>query len=190
MRETRLKKASHALQFNVAQFLKQPSGTQRVYDIDTELPPLDDDLAVVAPFHGQVRFIRIDSGVLVTGKLGTVVELECTRCLSIFQLPIKFGVEEEFKPTFDVVSGSRLPQDPDQDPATLIDEHHILDLAEVVRQDLTLSIPASPFCRPDCRGLCSICGKNRNEEACDCREEATDPRWEALRDVHTTESHQ
>lgn len=183
MREKRPRKASHSFQFNVAQLLKQPSGTRRVYDINTaDVSPLDDELKVVAPFRGQVRFTRVGNGILVTGDLGTTVELECSRCLSTFQTTTQFEIEEEFRPTLDIVSGARLPQESDQDLATLIDERHILDLAEVVRQDLLLSLPPSSICRSDCRGLCPNCGQNRNEESCDCGTEAIDPRWAALRE--------
>ena len=181
MREIRPSLASHALQFNVAQLLKQPSGARRVYDIDSEMPPLDDALTVVAPFKGQVVFTRIGNGLLVTGKLSTVVELACKRCLTPFRSPASFDIEEEFRPTLDIVTGLRLPQEPDQDQATLIDERHILDLAEVMRQDLLLALPRSPLCRPDCRGFCPQCGQNWNEGPCNCHEDAIDPRWAALK---------
>ena len=86
MNERRSRKTPHPFQFNVAQLLKQPSGTRRIYDIDAvDLPPLDDDLSIVAPFHGQLRFMRVGSGILVTGNLETTVQLECTRCLTTFQ---------------------------------------------------------------------------------------------------------
>ena len=182
MKKRRLKKNPHVFQFNVAQLLKQPSGTRRVYDIDTsEVPPLDDDLKVITPFRGQVRFTRVGIGILVTGELETTVELECTRCLTAFQTPTWFEIEEEFRPTLDIQSGAKLPQEPDQDAATLIDQRHILDLAEVVRQNLLLSLPPSPVCRSDCQGLCPHCGQNRNEGSCDCDTEIIDPRWAVLK---------
>jgi uncharacterized protein len=182
MREKQPNMASHALQFNVAQLLKQQSGARRVYDIDAKMPSLDENLTVVAPFHGQVRFMRINTGVLVTGSLETVVELACTHCLSNFRAPVRFEIEEEFHPTLDITTGARLLQEPDQDPATVIDARHILDLAEVVRQDLLLSLPPSSLCQPDCRGLCPQCGQNRNEGSCSCDVEVIDPRWVALKE--------
>lgn len=182
MSDKRTRKASHSFQFNVAQLLKQPTGARRVYDIAADdVPPLDEAVKVVAPYQGQVRLTRIGTGVLVTGELQTTVELECTRCLATLLREMRFEVEEEFRPTLDITSGTSLPMDPDQDTATLIDEHHILDLAEVVRQDLLLSLPPSPVCRPDCRGLCPYCGQNRNEGSCDCRIEEVDPRWAGLK---------
>lgn len=182
MRKKRPSKVSHALQFNVAQLLKQQSGTRRVYDIDTEMPPLDDGLNVVASFRGQVRFTRVGAGLLATGNLETVIELQCNRCLSTFRVPASFEIEEEFRPSLDIVTGARLPQELDQDPATLIDERHILDMAEVVRQNLLLSLPSSPVCRPDCQGFCPQCGQNLNEGSCNCEEEVIDLRWMALKE--------
>ena len=182
MRDKRRRRVSHALQFNVAQLLKQPSGTRRIYDIDADhLSSLDDEVQVVAPFTGQVRLTRVGDGILVTGELETTVELECSRCLSALQTETRFEIEEEFRPTLDIQSGSRIPQEPDQDVATLIDEGHILDLAEVVRQGLLLSLPPSPVCRPGCLGLCPQCGQDQNEGRCDCESEAIDPRWAALK---------
>jgi uncharacterized protein len=176
------RRAPHAFQFNVAQLLKQPSGTRRVYDIEaSDGPPLDEDLKVVAPFRGKVRFMRVGVGILVTGKLETSVELDCSRCLAAFTTTIRFEIEEEFRPTLDVNSGARLAQGSDQDAATLIDERHILDLAEIIRQNLTLSLPTSPVCRPDCEGLCPNCGQNWSEGSCDCDTQVTDPRWAALK---------
>ena len=137
--------------------------------------------AMVAPFNGQVRFTRAGSGILVTGKLETIVELECSRCLSALEAAARFEIEEEFHPTLDILTGARLPLEPDLDEATLIDERHILDLAEVVRQGLLLSLPPSPVCRSDCRGLCPHCGQNQNEGSCDCQTEVTDPRWATLK---------
>jgi len=182
MPDKKPRKAAHSFQFNVAQLLKQPSGARRIYDIDNaDVPPLDDAVSVVGPFRGHVRFTRVGNGLLVTGALETTVELECTRCLSTFLARPRFEIEEEFRPTLDVVSGARLEQEPDQDPANLIDEHHILDLAEIVRQDLLLSLPPSPVCRPDCRGLCPQCGQDLNEASCDCHADITDPRWAVLK---------
>jgi uncharacterized protein len=44
-----------------------------------------------------------------------------------------------------------------------------------------LSLPSSPVCRPDCKGLCPHCGQDLNEGSCDCHTEAVDPRWAALK---------
>lgn len=181
--------ASLALQFNVAQLLKQATGARRSYDVAVEAPELDEQLVLVGALHGHIACLRVGAGILVTGQLETVVRLECVRCLSEFDRPIQVEIEEEFRPTIDIVTGLRVEQEPDQDEATLIDEQHILDLAEVIRQAVWLEIPASPICRPDCKGLCPQCGQNRNQGECSCQSDTVDARWVALlatRDVSGT----
>lgn len=53
------------------------------------------------------------------------------------------------------------------------------DLEPMVRDAVLLELPLAPLCRPDCRGLCPVCGANRNLEACTC-EPPRDDRWAAL----------
>ena len=184
MSQESLFRSLSALQFNVAQLLKQATGASRSYEIDIPFPELDEHLVLLAPLRGHVHFLRTNTGVLAGGTFSTTVELTCVRCLSEFQLPTEFELEEEFTPTIDIVTGIRVPLPPDQDAATLIDEHHILDLTEVVRQDIWLSLPTSPVCRPDCKGLCPYCGRNRNLEECTCHAEEIDARWISLLRKH------
>ena len=173
-------RAVRGLQFNVAQLLKQPTGTTRSCDVQADWPPMDDQLMVVEPLCGHVRLLRIGKGVLVTGELDTVLELACNRCLSDYRLAVQLELEEEFRPTIDILTGVWLEQEPDQDRANLIDEHHILDLTEVVRQEVWLNVPMSPACRPDCRGLCPTCGQNLNEGSCACQPDVMEARWLSL----------
>jgi uncharacterized protein len=88
---------------------------------------------------------------------------------------------EEFHPSVDILTGRPLPVDLDDlDEAVVIDSHHIMDLAETIRQHLLLALPIHPLCRPDCAGICPICGAARNREPCSCQAEPVDPRWAAL----------
>jgi uncharacterized protein len=50
----------------------------------------------------------------------------------------------------------------------------------VLREQVLLSLPVRTLCKPDCKGLCSHCGANRNLQPCSCDEGTNDPRWEAL----------
>jgi uncharacterized protein len=92
---------------------------------------------------------------------------------------LKINFEEEFLPTVDATSGMPLPP-PDDAGAFTIDEQHILDLTEAVRQYSLMAIPIKALCREDCAGLCQTCGKNLNEGTCDCAAPDIDPRWAKL----------
>jgi uncharacterized protein len=96
---------------------------------------------------------------------------------------VEFDLEEQFRPSIDLITGATVQMGDGEDPVTRIDWHHILDLTEVVRQNLLLSIPISPVCDSQCRGLCPGCGANLNEEACTCHREEGDPRLSALREL-------
>ncbi len=70
----------------------------------------------------------------------------------------------------------------DNDSFVLIDNYQ-LPLDELVEEDLILDQPSRRLCKEDCRGLCSICGKNQNEGSCDCAQKTGDPRLAALQQL-------
>ena len=78
-----------------------------------------------------------------------------------------------------MTSGSLLSL-PDEPGCFTIDEHHILDLTEAVRQYALLALPMKPLCRQDCAGLCPTCGHNLNQGGCGCPPQGPDPRWSGL----------
>lgn len=129
--------------------------------------------------QGEVSIVRTHRGVLLQGTLCTEAELACSRCLSTFTCPLTLNIEEEYMPEIDVTTGIPLP--PPEEPGTFtINEHHILDLTEAVRQHALLAIPMKPLCCEDCAGLCPRCGHNLNDGPCDCPTQAINPRWSKL----------
>ena len=55
------------------------------------------------------------------------------------------------------------------------------DLTELVLSDILIDFPVAVLCSDDCKGLCSICGKNLNEEACSCVKDNWDSRFDILK---------
>ncbi|MBR5371447.1 MAG: DUF177 domain-containing protein [Oscillospiraceae bacterium] len=100
------------------------------------------------------------AGVLMmTYTLRCVPELVCDRCLS--------DVNTEITETFSHVIVTETAS-ADNDAEYLLAPDAMLDLGEVVMEDLRLSLPTKILCKPDCKGLCPVCGKNRNTDACTC----------------------
>ena len=62
-------------------------------------------------------------------------------------------------------------------------EEGVLDLGAWARDALALALPAQIVCRDDCRGLCSVCGANLNDDPEHAHEAEPDPRWAALREL-------
>jgi len=166
------------MQINVSQLLKAPIGTVRNYDVDGVVNIAGNDSRV----RGEVKLMRTDRAILAKGTLHSEVEVACSRCLSLFRCPLALNVEEEYFPVIDVVSGASLPL-PGESSWFAIDERHILDLTEAIRQYALLAIPMKPLCHANCAGLCSNCGHNLNQGPCGCPSQKTDPRWSKLRNL-------
>lgn len=165
--------------FNVAQLLKEQIGAARDFEVVVPIQHLLPELISAEPLAGHVHLLRTDRGVLVQAELSGRVVVPCSRCLVDVSAPIDVVVEEQFQPTVDVVRGIFVEVD-EEDEALLIDEHHILDLHEVLRQEVLLAAPMQPLCKPDCAGLCPTCGQDRNVGPCACAQADVDARWADL----------
>jgi uncharacterized protein len=165
------------MQINVAQLLKAPIGSTRDYEIKQVIDITGDGASSLV--QGRVRLMRTDRSILVKGTLDTGVELTCSRCLSPFNCSLTINIEEEYYPTTDVDTGAAIAV-PDEPGSFTIDENHVLDLTEAVRQYALLAIPMKPLCKEDCAGLCSYCGHNLNLGPCGCPPRGVDSRWSEL----------
>jgi len=163
------------MRINVSRQLKSPVGSTRNYEVGEVVNIAGGDSVV----EGKIALVRTDRGILARAKLHTEVELTCSRCLSLFNCPLRLNIEEEYFPVTDVVSGGSLSL-PDEPGYFTIDEHHVLDLTEAIRQYALLATPMKPLCGEDCAGLCPNCGHNLNQGPCHCLPQEADPRWSKL----------
>ena len=165
------------MQINVAQLLRASIGSVKDYEVKNVIDITGD--GVDSLVQGKARLMRTNRSILVKGEMATEVELTCSRCLGLFKYPLKMNLEEEYYPTADVDTGAALPL-PDEPGCFTIDQDHILDLTEAVRQYALLAIPMKPLCKENCAGLCPFCGQNLNRGPCGCPLKSADPRWAEL----------
>jgi len=166
--------------YNVAQLLKDGVGAVRERAIDGEIDDIDENNPGPVHLGGTALLVRTPRGVLVTGHAETTLVLACRRCLEPARTDVAIDFDEEFIATVDVETGTSLPLTEDDDQASLIDDQHILDLTEVLRQYIVIESTGSGLCQPDCKGLCPVCGSNLNLDMCQCDRTVIDPRWAAL----------
>jgi uncharacterized protein len=174
------------MRYNVADLLKSSTGRTRVVELDEPFRLEDSDVELVAPVTGRVSFTRDHAGILVQGTLQTAARLACVRCLEPVDAPVLFELAEEFVPSVYIPGGPDIAAQEDREADLEIDEHHVLDLSEVVRQAIEVALPIHVLCRGTCKGLCPQCGANLNDGACDCRP-AADPRWAPLQELISDE---
>ena len=168
------------LAFNVAGLLGSVPGTDRRYEITDAGLDLPDDLRLARPINGNVRLSRTSRSILADADLTTALQGTCSRCLRPVVEPVHVELREEALPTIDLHTG--LPLDTSAEPDALrIDDHHVLDLGVPVGEAISMAEPIAPLCRPDCRGLCPVCGADLNDNPTHGHpDDQIDPRLSAL----------
>ena len=138
--------------------------------MDFKYPVLEvaDDLDVMN-FQGSVRLTRTAQGVYLEGRFKGEQPAECVRCLTPVNQPLKSEIKQLYE----------FP--PNSKAEFVIAETGFLDLAPVLREDLLLSAPIRPLCRPDCKGLCPNCGQDLKEGLCSCEKDDINPRLAVLK---------
>ena len=164
-----------AMLFNVSGLMQEGIGATRIYGVQGTLhsegrPP--------EPVKGEIELLRTPAGLLVRANIELEEPEMCSRCLQPLQETVKIDFEEEFLATVDA-HGAPIREVEDDDAFT-IDQNHMLDLTEAVRQYREASATMQPLCRPDCRGLCPNCGNDLNAGDCDCDTLQEDNPWAAL----------
>jgi len=165
----------------VAGLLREPPGTVRVVDAGA-LGWVDPTAADGRPLLGSLRLQRTNRGILVSGRLRSLARRTCIRCLDEFDEPVQVALEEEFLPSVDPTTGKAVSVESDDAGVARIDSHHEIDLRPVVADELVLAEPMQPLCRPDCRGLCPVCGLRLEDGPHEHDGGEVDPRLASLAD--------
>ncbi|MDD5468179.1 MAG: DUF177 domain-containing protein [Anaerolineales bacterium] len=158
------------LRLNVGFMLALPVGESRDFVFECQDVRLEPDLDL-ASLAGNVYITKAAQGLLIQTAAHATLQGECVRCLTELDLALGTDFTELYAFSRQSVSESGL----------LLPENAQLDLEPLLREYLLLEVPMSPLCQPDCRGLCPICGENRNETACSHNEEVSDPRFTILK---------
>ena len=119
----------------------------------------------------DVTLESFPGGVMVSGTIVAPWQGLCRRCTAPVGGDLRIAVRERF------VDEARLEDGLDDEAYPIADDR--LDLGPMVREAVELELPLAPLCREDCRGLCPVCGTDRNVETCDCVA-PRDPRWANL----------
>ena len=161
------------MRFDVTALLRAPVGSVQTYRLEGESGSSTAD-GLGEQVTGSVSLLRTSEGILATAHLEVTVADRCSRCLEPVSAPLEVDFQEEYLPTVDADTGSRLAVAEDGD-AFFIDDRQVLDLSEAVRQYRLAVQPMQALCRADCKGLCANCGEDLNRGPCSCDAAATEP---------------
>lgn len=166
--------------FNVAGMLQEAPGATREVALRDRYLSVGPDVELAGPVDGLIRLLRTNRGILLRGSLDAPLRRTCARCLDPYVETVRLQLAEEFLPTVDPLHGVALPLPPADEEALAIDAQHQIDLTPVLRDELALTEPMHPLCRPDCPGLCAGCGRHMDVGSCTCATDEPDPRLAAL----------
>ena len=142
--------------------------------IDTKLDFSDVEFQGGTPFSEPVHVIgeiKVRAGVVqFTARAKFGFHGLCDRCLTPYVKIYDVPVEHTLVTTL---------ENEENDDYLLL-EQYSLDLTDTVLADILLELPYKTLCREDCRGLCTLCGKNLNEGLCGCNHKSVDPRLAVL----------
>lgn len=115
----------------------------------------------------DVRLESVHEGILVTGEINTDSDGVCGRCLTELSESVQVEIQELFAYSGDEATDFEVQDD------------HV-DLENLVRDAIVLSLPFQPVCQPDCPGLDPATGERLTDAPIESADAPTDPRWAAL----------
>lgn len=153
-----------------------------IFDIEDKV-----DLKVEGPVHYELDVRVVSNELIVKGTLKVDMSFGCSRCGEFFSLPVA-------EPLFQYVAeiGNRALRaglgearsatstSSGQAGSGQAGQVESVDLTEDIRESMILAFPDYPVCKPDCKGLCPLCGMNLNKSQCNCKPPGDDIRWSAL----------
>jgi uncharacterized protein len=118
----------------------------------------------------------------VQGVLRVETETACDRCLEAIQLPMHSPFDLVYMPAGETSDGG---EDEIDEAAVEVGfyEGNGLELEDVLREVVLLALPMQIVCDEACKGICAVCGQNRNQRECNCRAQAVDDRWNSLKSL-------
>jgi uncharacterized protein len=160
--------AANQLHVNAAELLREPGLRRHVTTVVGAATIWADHPAVAGDVTIDVEVVSTIDDIALTGTIEVPWQGECRRCLRPFREMLVVDVEERY--------AERPAEHDDAFPI----EHGQIDLAPMVREHLLLAVDDPRLCRPDCPGLCPVCGADLTTGPCECDGAVVDERWAAL----------
>jgi uncharacterized protein len=142
-----------------------------------------EDLAQGSPLRaiGSAELLAGSEGeVRVKGQYTVEMAAKCDRCLGDARFPLDASFDLYYRPMAEIAVEEEVEIDEGEAEIGFY-EGAGLELEDILLEQVVLALPMQRVCNDECKGICPVCGRNRNETMCDCRLESVDDRWGALR---------
>ena len=179
------------MQLDLTRFREAETPFARQFE-PAALAAADDQFRMLGPVELVMTVRKDDDLYQLVGQIRASLELACSRCLEPFAFPVDTPFDLRYLPQhMNTAGGGEADEDEDgeaeevggDDLTTAFYRDDQIDLAQLVREQIYLTLPMKPLHREDCKGLCPQCGANLNETTCDCQPGWEDPRLAPLREL-------
>jgi len=120
--------------------------------------------------------------VRIQGHLKVRMRADCDRCLEPAEFPVDADFDLFYRPIDRTGYEEEVEIDEGESEIAFYQGDGI-ELKDVLREFVLLSMPMQRICRQDCHGICPSCGQNRNTVNCGCEPKPVDDRWSALKEL-------
>ncbi len=158
------------------------------FDLDVPAGEIDYDTKMIqsSVLHAEGSAVLLSHSlgeIRVQGKLRVTVEATCDRCLEAMTFPVENRFDLVYMPAGDSPAG----EDEIDEAATEVGyyEGNGLEINDVFREVVLLALPMRLVCSETCKGICPVCGGDRNKRDCGCQAPAVDDRWRQLMNLRT-----
>jgi len=145
---------------------------------------LGEELEQASPLHatGTAELLPdTDGEVRIQGRYSVEMAAQCDRCLQRARFPLDAAFDLFYRPASEIAHEEEVSLQEGELEIGFYEDGGI-ELEEILLEQVLLALPMQRVCSDACKGICPVCGKNRNETECDCRRvENADDRWGALR---------
>jgi DUF177 domain-containing protein len=154
------------------------SGQARALDLEVALDPIELGGQSYEPAgrggEAGLDVNRTSTGYALRLRFATELSGPCVRCLEPATTEIEIDAREVDQPA------SR-----DEELRSPYVSEGNLDVGHWANDALVLALPSQPLCRPDCAGLCAICGESLNDADSEAHrhQQGGDPRMAKLKDL-------
>ena len=170
-------------------FLSKREMELRKLLFETAYPPGEIELfdnqlrqATALEVTGVAELLGATEEIRVQGRMKVRMEAECDRCLDMASYELDNRFDLFYRPEG---TGIRSEEIELEEGETEIGYYtgDGLELKEIIREQVLLAMPMQRVCREDCKGICPVCGRDRNDGECGCVAKLSDDRWAALKNL-------
>jgi uncharacterized protein len=139
------------------------------------------DFRQVVPLKINATAELLGEDVRIHGQLATTLEASCDRCLGAVKIPIDQDFDLFYRPMETIAKDEEIELPEDELEIGFFSGDGI-ELADVAREQVILSMPMKVICKAECRGLCPVCRVNLNSTRCECTIPQQDSPFASLRE--------